>query len=87
MQNDELSIHKKATRREVKSYLTAIFTGWGIPGGIARIISGAVLGALSAFWALSQTGCTVEWTLSPDGASTWHGSVMPNPPGEVLHTK
>lgn len=56
-------------------FLTALFTGWGIPGGLARILTGAILGALSALWALSQSGCTAEWSRFPDGGSSWHGRV------------
>lgn len=61
------------------SFLARLFTGWGVPGSLARILAGAVLGALSAFWAMSQSGCMAEWTLRSPG-SVWHGraaSLMP----------
>lgn len=50
-------------------FLTNLFAGWGVPGGIARILAGAVLGALSALWALSQSGCAPEQLPTPDIAS------------------
>lgn len=34
--------------------LTRILTGWGVPGSVARILAGAVLGAASALWVLAQ---------------------------------
>lgn len=37
-------------------FFTSIFTGWGVPGGIARILAGAVIGALAALAALTQGG-------------------------------
>lgn len=73
------------TPEETKGFLTTLFTGWGVPGSLARILAGAVLGALSALWALSQAGCTAEWTQSPDG-SAWHGKVEISPLSEVQNT-
>lgn len=55
--------------------LIRVLTGWGIPGSVARILAGAILGALSALWALSQMACVAEWNRWPDGASSWHGKV------------
>ena len=47
--------------------LTALLTGWGVPGSLARILAGAVIGGLSALWALSQSGCLSEWNQCVDG--------------------
>lgn len=82
MQDDE--IDNATTDRKKGDFLTALFTGWGVPGGLARIIAGAILGALSALWALSQTGCTAEWTQYPDGSSSWYGKVELAQPGNVI---
>ena len=71
-----------ASAEKTKGFLTALFTGWGVPGSLARILTGAVLGALSALWALSQSGCTAEWTQSPDGSS-WYGKVEISPLSDV----
>lgn len=65
-------------------FLTRLFTGWGVPGSLARILAGAVLGALSAFWAMSQSGCMAEWTQHSAG-SIWHGRVeIPLPQSGAL---
>lgn len=51
----EIENENATTDCQKSCFLTALFTGWGVPGGLARILAGAVLGALSALWALSQT--------------------------------
>ena len=43
-------------------FFTSLFSGWGVPGGIARILAGAVIGALAALAALTQGGCTASYT-------------------------
>lgn len=78
--NEASNATAAATPEKTKGFLTALFTGWGVPGSLARILAGAVLGALSALWALSQSGCTAEWSQSPDGSSSWYGKVeFPQP--------
>ena len=67
-----------ATTKDTRGFLTALFTGWGVPGSLARILTGAILGALSALWALSQSGCVAEYTQYPDGSSSWYGRVEPD---------
>lgn len=52
-------------------FFTSLFAGWGVPGGIARILAGAVIGALAALAALTQSGCTAALT---SGASGVHFS-------------
>ena len=42
-------------------FFTSLFAGWGVPGGIARILAGAVIGALAALAALTQSGCTADY--------------------------
>ena len=73
-----------ATDSKKGDLLTALFTGWGVPGGLARIIAGAILGALSALWALSQTGCTAEWPPCPYGSSIRCGEIELAQPGNVI---
>lgn len=63
--------------------LARILTGWGLPGSLARILAGAILGALSALWAVSQTGCLAEWTQGADGSSSWTGRVELPPAQQV----
>lgn len=54
----------KATK--AAGFFTRLLTGWGVPGGIARIIAGAILGALGALAALTQSGCTATAELKPE---------------------
>lgn len=72
------------TPEKTRSFLTTLFTGWGVPGSLARILAGAALGALSALWALSQSGCTAAWSRSPDGSSSWFGKVELSQPGSII---
>ena len=44
-----------------------MLTGWGVPGSIARILAGAIIGALAAIAAMSQSGCTATLDVYPDG--------------------
>lgn len=36
--------------------ISGLLTGWGVPGAVARIIAGAIIGAVAAYLALSQSG-------------------------------
>lgn len=47
-------------------FFTRLLTGWGVPGGIARIIAGAIIGALAALAALTQNGCKAPAELTPE---------------------
>lgn len=74
MQENEQYTEKMPPAEQHAGFLISLFTGWGVPGGLARILAGAVLGALSALWALSQSGCLAEWSQSAHGATTsWQG--------------
>ena len=48
-------------------FFTSLFSGWGVPGGIARILAGAVIGALAALAALTQGGCTADFHQRAEG--------------------
>ena len=39
-------------------FLTGIFTGWGVPANWAKIIAGAIIGALIAAGVITSTSCT-----------------------------
>lgn len=56
-------------------FFTSLFTGWGVPGGIARILAGAVIGALAALAALTQGGCTADFHQS-EGEVNFSGSLV-----------
>lgn len=38
--------------RKAAGWVTGLLTGWGIPGTIARILTGAIIGAAAAVLAL-----------------------------------
>ncbi len=58
-------------------WLTNLLTGWGVPGSIARIAAGAIIGALAAAYALLNTSCTVDYTQTAAGDTSYHGSIIP----------
>lgn len=62
------------------SFLTRLLSGWGVPGGIARIIAGGIIGAFAALYALGATGCTTSYSQNAQGEVSYSGSlVLPEP--------
>ena len=60
--------------------MTGLLTGWGIPGTIARIIAGAIVGAIATAAALTGTGCTASYKQTADGAVDYsHSLTLPLP--------
>lgn len=78
---------KLAQAHEAASKLSTLFTGWGIPGGIARILAGAVIGALAAVAIMSQSGCTVKLDIMPSGEKHIDSSFMLPQPVTVTNQK
>lgn len=64
---------KNEAKKKAVGWLTGVLTGWGVKECWAKVLAGAVIGALAAMAALSQSGCTVEVGL-PYGQS-WGVSV------------
>lgn len=48
-------------------WLSSLLTGWGVPGSVARILAGAIIGAVAAYVTLTQTGCTAYYTSGESG--------------------
>ncbi len=67
---------KHETEEKAAGWLTKILTGWGIPGTIARIIAGAIVGALAAWYLATTTGCSISYTKLPDGTVSAQGAVV-----------
>lgn len=44
--------------KKAAGWVTGLLTGWGIPGTIARILAGAIVGAIATAVALTGTDCT-----------------------------
>ena len=62
-------------KQEAEGFLSRLFTGWGIPGSVARILAGAIIGAVLAWLAIAQTACTASLSTTPDGSLQYRGSV------------
>lgn len=72
-----MMIKKMNTNNEKMSWLAGLLTGWGIKESWAKIIAGAVIGALAAAGLLASEGCTVTASQGADGAWSYSGEVIP----------
>ena len=62
MNNEDNTKAKKAA-----GWVTGLLTGWGIPGTIARILAGAIIGAIATAAALTGTAGSTNDPSSPIG--------------------
>ncbi len=62
--------------KKAAGFLSGLLTGWGVPANWARVIGGAVIGALAAVAAVYGTGCTAAYTQSAAGDISVTGSVV-----------
>ena len=53
--------------KQAAGWVTGLLTGWGIPGSVARILAGAIIGAVAAYVTLTQSGCTADFRQTADG--------------------
>lgn len=53
--------------KESAGWLSSLLTGWGVPGSVARILAGAIIGAVAAYVTLTQTICTANYTSGASG--------------------
>ncbi len=65
-----------STNKEKANWLAGLLSGWGIKESWAKIIAGALIGALAAAGILTQTGCAVDITRAADGSLSLRGSVI-----------
>lgn len=62
------------------SLLTTFFEKLGMPSTWAAVLAGAVVGAVSAYLALTTAGCTVTYSTSDaDGNSTTFSTTIEQP--------
>lgn len=47
-----------STNKDKYTWLTSLLTGWGIKESWAKVLAGAIIGALCAAGVLSMTGCS-----------------------------
>lgn len=62
--------------KKTHTWLTGLLTGWGVKESWAKILAGAVLGALCAAGVLTLDGCTVRYTQNAEGIE-YSGTVVP----------
>lgn len=65
-----------STNKEKASWLTSLLKGWGIKESWAKIIAGAIVGALVAAGVLTSTSCTTSYTQTAAGDIAWEGAVI-----------
>ncbi len=54
--------------KEKANWLAGLLHGWGLRESWAKIIAGAIIGALAAAGALMGTGCRASYAQSADGS-------------------
>ena len=64
------------------TWLTSLLTGWGVKECWAKVIAGAIIGALCAAGVLALDGCAVRYSQSADGAIEYTGRIIPVERGE-----
>lgn len=64
-----------SSTQQKTSWLTGLLTGWGIKNSWAKIIAGAIIGALTAAGILTATSCNASYSQSPDGSIRLTGTV------------
>ncbi len=65
-----------STNKEKASWLAGLLSGWGIKESWAKIIAGAIIGALCAAGVLTTGGCTASYTQAADGSVNYTGTVV-----------
>ncbi len=64
------------TSKEKASWLAGLLTGWGIKESWAKLIAGAVIGALCAAGVLTVSGCSTTYTQAADGSLHYEGVLV-----------
>lgn len=57
------------------TWLTSLLTGWGVKECWAKVIAGAIIGALCAAGVLALDGCTVSYRQNAEGIE-YSGTVV-----------
>lgn len=63
------------SNKEKYTWLTGLFAGWGVKECWAKVIAGAVIGALCAAGVLALDGCTVSYRQNAEGIE-YSGTVV-----------
>lgn len=59
------------------TWLTSLLTGWGVKECWAKVIAGAIIGALCAAGVLALDGCAVRYSQTAAGDIEYRGSIIP----------
>ena len=65
-----------SNNKEKYSWLTGLLTGWGINESWAKLIAGAVIGALCAAGVLTVSNCTASYTQTASGDIAFKGTIV-----------
>ncbi len=69
-------MNKEERAKEAAGFVTGLFTGWGVPANWARVIAGAIVGAMAAIVAMLGTGCTAVYKQTASGDIEYRGAVV-----------
>lgn len=58
------------------NWLTGLLTGWGIKECWAKILAGAIIGALSAAGLLCTSACSTNYSQTADGALEFSNRII-----------
>ncbi len=61
---------EETKKEEAAGFLMGLLTGWGLPQTWAKVITGAVIGALAALGVMSQSSCSSMPRITPEQASS-----------------
>lgn len=62
--------------KNAHSWLSGLLSGWGLRESWAKLVAGAVIGALCAAGVLTLDGCSVDYSQNAEGIE-YHGTVVP----------
>ncbi len=63
--------------KKAVGFFNGLLTGWGVPANWARVIAGALAGALLALAASQVTGCTMSYSKAADGSVEYNSAFSP----------
>lgn len=69
----QMNEHKEPEKQY--DFLTNFLTGLGVPANWAKVIGGAIIGALCAIGFLSASSCTFNYSKGANGAVSAHGAL------------
>lgn len=64
------------SNKDKYTWLTSLLTGWGVKESWAKIIAGAIIGALVCAGVLALDSCAVRYTQSAAGDIELNGTVV-----------